>query len=285
VPDGVPGSTARVRILHVSDLHFGPPFNPPVVAALEAHLDDAAYDVAVVSGDLAQRSLSGELQRGAAFLRDVAKRSRVVVVPGNHDVAWWMSPMHLFGSDGLYTRYRRIISADLEPMLDIPGARIVGINTAHGLAPWTLSTRLRDLSVVGAVTGEQLDRTATRLHGAPPGTARVIVMHHNLLRGDLSNRFGIVRPRQVLDALGRAGADLILCGHDHQEDVREVEAGSARKVVVVTAGTLSDRSRGGRPCSFHVVRIDGDTIGVTTHFWRADAGRFHPGEEKCFARS
>ena len=41
-----------------------------------------------------QRARAGEFQRARAFLRDARRVSRVIVVPGNHDVAWWRSPLH-----------------------------------------------------------------------------------------------------------------------------------------------------------------------------------------------
>ncbi|MGQ0650130.1 MAG: metallophosphoesterase family protein, partial [Gemmatimonadaceae bacterium] len=106
-----------LRLLHAADLHFGRPCIPTVIDALEAHLQATPYDVVVIAGDVAQRSLSGELQRAAAFIRDARRRAPLIIVPGNHDVSWWMSPLHLFGTDGLYTRYRKYISADLEPTL------------------------------------------------------------------------------------------------------------------------------------------------------------------------
>ncbi len=78
-----------LRVFHVSDLHFGRPAVPAHVAALEAHVERERYDVVAVSGDLSQRARSGEFQRAAVLLRDAGRVSRSIVVPGNHDVAWW----------------------------------------------------------------------------------------------------------------------------------------------------------------------------------------------------
>ena len=46
-----------------------------------------------ISGDLTQRARAGEFQRAAAFVRDARRVSRVITVPGNHDVAWWKAPL------------------------------------------------------------------------------------------------------------------------------------------------------------------------------------------------
>lgn len=239
--------------------------------------------VLVVSGDVAQRSLSGELQRGAAILRDAGKRMSTIIVPGNHDVAWWMSPLHLFGTDGMYTRYRKYISRDLEPVLRVPGASFIGVNTSHGFAPYTLTTRLRDISIVGAVTDAQLARVDAACVETPPGDARVIVMHHNPTFGSMSKRFGVKGTPRVVSRLTQAGADLILCGHDHQEAVER--PGGSRGPVICVAGTLSNRSRGGRPSSFFELAISPTSIAVTTLFWQEGTQAFVASSPQCFARS
>ena len=106
-----------VRVFHVSDLHFGRPVDSLLIEAIEDHIAQDKYDVIAVSGDLSQRSRAGEFQRASVFLRDAAKVSRVIVVPGNHDVAWWRSPMMIRGSKTMYEPYRRYVSGDLEPVL------------------------------------------------------------------------------------------------------------------------------------------------------------------------
>jgi 3',5'-cyclic AMP phosphodiesterase CpdA len=270
-------------VLHVADLHFGRPFNPPVIAAVEQHLAVIRYDVVVVAGDLAQRSLSGEFQRAAVFLETARQVSEVVVVPGNHDVAWWVSPLHLRGMTPMFARYRRYVADELEPVLATRGALFAGLNTSHGVALYSLTTRLRDISIVGATRPEQFVRLGETFAAATPGQARVVVMHHNPTWGELSRRFGVVDTPRVLDRLSEAGTDLILCGHDHHEAVAQVEH-AGRSMVICTAGTLSTRSRHGRPCSFHAIEIGAREIAVTTHFWTANGGSFSPGERQCFAR-
>ena len=54
---------------------------------------DGGYDVVAISGDVSQRARAGEFQRARAFIRHAERVSRTIVVPGNHDVAWWYSPL------------------------------------------------------------------------------------------------------------------------------------------------------------------------------------------------
>jgi 3',5'-cyclic AMP phosphodiesterase CpdA len=73
-------------IFHVSDLHFGRPAVPAQIEAIEQLIQIDRFDVVAISGDLSQRSRSGEFQRAQVFIRDAEKVSKVIVVPGNHDV-------------------------------------------------------------------------------------------------------------------------------------------------------------------------------------------------------
>lgn len=271
------------RVLHVSDLHFGPPAVLAQIDAIEGMIADRGFDVVAVSGDVTQRARAGEFQRAVAFLRDARRHSEVIVVPGNHDVRWWLAPLGIGGHDRIWGPYRRWIGDGLEPVLHVPGATFVGLNTSQGVTVHTLTTRLRDISIIGDVRPEQLDRLAARFDAAPRGDARVVVMHHNPTFGELSQRYGVRHTPRLIDRLCSLGVDLVLCGHDHQEAVALVER-EPRGVIVATAGTVSDRSRQGRPSSVHVIDIDPAQIGVRTHLWSEATQSFEPGAERCFKR-
>jgi len=275
-----------IRILHVSDLHFGWPAVPEQVEALETLIARERYDVVAVTGDIAQRARAGELLRGAAFLRDAAKVSRTMIVPGNHDAAWWFAPLGLGARSAIFAKYRRYISPTLEPTLHLSGATFVGLNSAHGVTWGTLTWNPRDIGIVGDVRPRQLVRAAEQFHRAPAGDARVVVMHHNPLPGQLSRRSGLSRPKPVLAALAAMRVDLLLCGHDHQESVASVERAS-HGMVISTAGTVSSRSRGGRPGSINSITLTDSAIEVDVLTWSSSASAFDQagGMRRCFARS
>jgi 3',5'-cyclic AMP phosphodiesterase CpdA len=279
-----------MRILHISDLHFGWPAVPEQADAVEALAQHEAFDVIAVSGDLSQRARAGEFQRAAVFLRDVRRPAApgaavpaLITVPGNHDVAWWFAPFGIGQRDRLYEKYRRYISATLEPELRVPGATFVGLNTAPGVHWFTLTWSPRDVSVMGALRPAQLAHAAAAFDHAPPGDARIVVMHHNPMLGELSQRHGLLRSRRVLGAFARLGVDLVLCGHDHQEAIHFVEH-TRKGTVISTAGTLSSRSRGGRPSSLNIITLSGTAIEIETRVWTPSSAAFEPGPVKCFAR-
>jgi 3',5'-cyclic AMP phosphodiesterase CpdA len=273
-----------VRLYHVSDLHFGGPAVPAQIEAIEEHILQERYDVVAISGDVSQRSRAGEFQRAAVFIRDARRVSKVLCVPGNHDVSWWKSPLHLRGADTMYEKYRRYISEELEPVLRVPGCTVVGLNTSQGVHPRTLTWNVRDISIIGDLRKAQIERARREFEASPAGDARVIVMHHNPVKGELSQRHGLKHTKQILGAFAAIGVDLVLCGHDHQEAIHYVEH-TRKGTVISTAGTVSNRSRGGRPSSVNVIRITRDEIGIVTHIWSSADQTFVPGPSRCFARS
>lgn len=272
-----------LSLFHCSDLHFGHPAVPAQYEALEALIQERRYDVVAVSGDLSQRARAGEFQRARVFIQRAERVSRVIVVPGNHDVAWWFSPLRLGSDRALLHKYRTYISDDLEPVLRVPGAVIAGLNTSHGVLLETLTWNPRDISIIGYVGADQLDRLRATFAAAPPGELRVVVMHHNPVKGELSQRHGIKHTTRVLGELAEMGVDLVLCGHDHQEAVHFVEH-TRKGTVVSTAGTVSNRSRGGRPSSVNSIQVADDAIEVTTLIWSDTDRAFTPGPVQRFPR-
>jgi len=270
-----------VQIVHIGDLHFGGLADIPQVEALEHLLPDLRPDAIVIGGDLSQRARHGEFQRGRAFANLARETAPVLVIPGNHDVQWWWRPFLPFGKDAVYEKYRRYFGPDLSPTLAIPGSVVIASAlTAHGVAWGSLTPRLRDIAVKGHLPKREMQRVQKLFAAAEPGLARVLVTHHNVLRGDMSRRMGLARWRRAQQRIVEAGTDVVLCGHDHQEGADLLEG----KVVVSTASTLSTRARGGRPASFNVVTIEPSAVQVTFFRWDAAKQRFQPSDTAAFAR-
>jgi 3',5'-cyclic AMP phosphodiesterase CpdA len=270
-------------LFHCSDLHFGHPAVPEQYEAIEAMIQERKYDVVAISGDVSQRARAGEFQRAREFIRQAERASRTIVVPGNHDVAWWYAPLGLGNASKMYAKYRAYINQDLEPVLHIAGATFVGLNTSQGVTRHTLTWNMRDISIIGHVSRGQIERARVEFEGSRAGDARVIVMHHNPVMGELSQRHGLKNTQRILGAFAEMNVDLVLCGHDHQEAVHYIEH-TKRGTIISTSGTISSRSRGGRPSSVNSIRITDAEIEVSTLVWSMEQGTFVPGPVKCFAR-
>ena len=253
-------------LFHCSDLHFGHPAVPEQYEAIEAIIQDRKYDVVAISGDVSQRARAGEFQRARAFIQHAEKVSQTIVVPGNHDVAWWLAPLGLGDNAKIYAKYRAYISHDLEPVLRIAGATFIGLNTSHGVTRHTLTWNLRDISIIGQLTRAQIERARAEFENSRATDARIVVMHHNPVKGELSQRHGLKNTQRILGAFAEMGVNLVLCGHDHQEAVHFIEH-TKRGTIISTSGTISNRSRGGRPSSVNSIRITDSEIQVSTLVW------------------
>ena len=274
---------STITVFHCSDLHFGSPAVPEQYEAMEKLIAEYKYDVVAISGDLTQRARSGEFQRARAFIKHAEETSKVICIPGNHDVAWWKAPLGLGDTGRTSANYFRYISDNPEPVLQVPGATFAGLNTSHGVTWDTLTWRPRDISIIGIVTKQQIDRLRKVFAEAPAGNARVVVMHHNPVKGELSQRHGLKDTSRVLGAFAEMSVDLVLCGHDHQDAIHYIEH-TKKGTVISTAGTVSNRMRGGRPSSVNSIRLSADQIEVATLVWSMSDHSFVPGPTKCFKR-
>ena len=109
------------------------------------------------------------------------------------------------------------------------------------------------------------------------------VFHHNLLRGRLSARWGLTNRAGAIEQVALTGAELVLCGHDHEARIEEVHA-AGRRFVVSTPNTLTDRVRGGEPAQFNLIEASATAIAVEPWIWNAPRRAFYPGRAARFTR-
>jgi 3',5'-cyclic AMP phosphodiesterase CpdA len=268
-----------VTIVHLSDLHFGGYADLRQIEALDNVLPTLNPTAVVVSGDLTQRARHGEFQAAHLFISRVRLCAPPLVVPGNHDIEWWKSPLGLFGERRKYAKYTQYFD-NLRPVLELPQMIIAGALSSYGVAFGSLTWQMRDLAVKGHLPRSETDRVQKIFAAAPPGTARVLTFHHNVLAGGLSRRMGLARWRSVHRRLLATGADVILCGHDHQEGAGQIQGALA----VSTSGTHSFRVRGGRPSVFNLIRIDPQAVHIQHFRWDPGNRQFLPSDTFSFAR-
>ena len=269
-----------LTIVHVSDTHYGGLADLAQLEALESLVPFLRPGAVVVSGDLTQRARHGEFQAARAFVRKLRAAAPTLVIPGNHDAQWWLSPLGLRGQRVKYGKYRRYFGDDLTPTLELPGAVFASALTSHGVAIGSLTWNLNDMAVKGHLPRSEVKRMAAIFARAPADAVKIAVIHHNVLRGEISQRMGLARwgvaQRRLLDA----GTDLVLCGHDHQEGAGQL--GGA--VAVSTAGTHTSRTRGGRPSVFNLVRINPQRIQIEHFRWAEKEREFVRSDVAAFAR-
>lgn len=270
-----------VTLAQLSDIHFGRDVDLDQVDAIEDVIAGVRPDAVVLAGDLTQRARHGELQRALVFRQALERIAPVLVIPGNHDIEWWRSPFGLLGSARRTRKYRMYFGEDLTPRLELPGVVLAGALTSHGLSFGSMTWNLNDLVVKGHLPRAEVDRLTRVFQAAPPGAARVAVLHHNVLRGEISRRMGLARWKLAQRRLRDCGADLILCGHDHQEGTGQLDG---VVVVATSSGHARGRIRGGRPAAFNLIAIDDGSIEVQHLRWQAGERRFIAGGEARFGR-
>jgi 3',5'-cyclic AMP phosphodiesterase CpdA len=249
------------RLIHLSDLHFGA-HDPKLVEAVERKIDEVAPDLVVVSGDFTQRARTEQFQDACRFLERLRDAGHeVLAVPGNHDVPLYdvfrrfLSPL---------TRYMRYIDDTLCPMMEIPGATVLGINTAR-------SFTFKD----GRINEEQMQFIRDTFARTDPNSARILVTHHPLFAfqvGDSMSR-AVGRSELALDAIGDAGVDMLLAGHNHDASVHSARdlvtrAGAA---LVVQAGTATSTRVREQDQSFNTIEVDCPMITVTVESWNGSS--------------
>jgi 3',5'-cyclic AMP phosphodiesterase CpdA len=273
-------SADRVVIAHLSDLHFGGYADLAQIEALEGFLPTLRPDATVISGDFSQRARHGEFQAAHAFVNRLRPHAPVLAVPGNHDIEWWKSPLGLRGERRKYRKYSHYFG-DLTPVMEIPGAILVGALSSYGVALGSLTWNIRDVAVKGHLPRSETDRVAGIFANGPPGVARVLVFHHNVLPGAVSRRMGLARWRSAHRRLLATGADVVLCGHDHQEGAGQVDG----TLAVSTSGTHSFRSRGGRPSVFNLVTVEPAGVHIQHFRWEPGTREFQRSDAFSFARA
>lgn len=272
--------TTKLSILQCSDLHFGRDADLDQVAALEGLAADLGPSAIAIAGDLTQRARHGEFQRGLVFVQALRRLAPTLIVPGNHDVEWWTTPFDLVGARPKYEKYRRYFGSDLTPTLVTDGIVLCGALTSYGVAAGSMTYNLNDMAVKGHLPASETERVAERFREENPDLLRVMVMHQNLLRGRISERMGLARWRQAWHNVMATGADIVLCGHDHEEAAGTLPNG----IVVSTSSTHTARTRGGRPSACNLVLADASSITVRHYIWNAADRAFRAGSETTFPR-
>jgi 3',5'-cyclic AMP phosphodiesterase CpdA len=262
------------RLIHLSDLHFGA-HDPRLVEAVEQRINEEQPDLVVISGDFTQRARTEQFKEACRFLDRLREAGHDVLgVPGNHDVPLYdvlrrfLSPL---------TRYKRFIDDELCPFHELPGATVLGINTARSLT-------FKD----GRISHEQMDFIRETFARTDPKAMRILVTHHPLFAlpvGDgpeLGQAIG--RQELALDAIADAGVDLLMAGHNHRASAHETSdlvtrAGSA---LVIQAGTATSTRLRDEEQSFNRIDLDGDSATITVQAWAGEG--FASADARCFVR-
>lgn len=255
-----------MRLVHLSDLHFGREQSVVVDALLKA-LDQLQPELVLISGDLTQRATRREYRKVQAFLASL--QWPVVLVPGNHDLSAHRLLERFFQP---WKKWHKYIGTPLEPRLQAGTVSVAGINSARRLGKFFDWSR-------GRISPLQAYQASQWLAQTPEQNLRILLAHHPFwLPASSLDRHLIGGGQQALQQLAAAQVDIILGGHIHLEYVQLHEG-----IIISHAGTtVSDRLVDGQPNSFNLINGDRSELVLTQYIF--EQGRFWPELAKKFQR-
>jgi len=266
----------RHVLMHISDLHAGPPFRLDLAEQVAREAHELKPDLLVVSGDFVQRAdFPYQWKVITTYLKTLPEPR--LVVAGNHDVPLFNPFNRLFRP---YNTYKKHISPDLNPVFERPGLVVVGGCTAHGL---TIDG--------GRLSAEQIATIEHLFSRAPEGACKVAVLHHHVINPPgAEGRNMISNAAAAVQLLDRCGVELLLCGHIHVSYVGttlDVRPDLRQGTIICQSGTTTSRRGKGREHgknSYNVIEIEDHVIRIGQHMYIEQAARFVPVAEHVFPR-
>ena len=266
-------------LLHLSDLHCGPPYMPQVAESLIRMATRFDPDAIVISGDFTQRAKPEQFADAAEFLTRLPECPKMVV-PGNHDVPLyrvrerWADPL------GLYKQY---ISPDLDSVLRLEDAVLVGLDST---APHSAISN-------GRLKPSQLDFCAQAFADVPADIARIVVAHHHFAPApDFERDQTMPKAKRAINRFVDLGVELVLGGHLHRAYIGnplDFYPGNHRDhgIVIVQCGTSTSRRGRGREReknSFNEISITREMLEITHYVYFHDCDTFLPLSRHQFPR-
>lgn len=268
-----------LNILHISDLHFGPFFVPPVAESLRNKLEELEAELIIASGDFTQRAKPEQFREAREFLDSLPKLP-TVVVPGNHDVPLYRVGERIFEP---YRYYKQYISPELDTVMKVDGAVIVALNSTAPLRA-IVNGRIRD---------RQLDLCERAFAEAAPDELRIVVAHHHFAPApDYEGGSVMPRAKRAIDRFTSLNVDMILGGHLHRAYIGnslDVYPGKDREhgIIIVQSGTSASRrgrAREREKNTFNHIQVTDEVVRVTHYMHFHDDGGFKPISRHIFPR-
>lgn len=289
-----------MRIAHVSDLHMLSlegttplPFftkrfagfvnmnlrrrDKHPIALVEALIEDlnrTQPDEIVITGDLTNLSLDSEFRLARKMLDRIERgATHVTAVPGNHDV-YTLDALLRRPFQKHFAPYASSDSGDDDfPFVRVRGpVAIIGLSSARP-SPIPFAS--------GSLGHRQRGRLEERLvELGKRGLFRVVLLHHPPVENRAFVLRGLRDRKEVQGIFARAGAELVLHGHEHRDLSVELRGpDGAIPVSGVGSGSYDD-PRPERRAHYHVYDIQPSPqghsriVGRTVRTHDASSGRF-----------
>lgn len=228
------------KIVHISDLHFGNPcFDWALWGMVKEDIAKHKPGIIIVSGDIVETPRRKFFKKAKTELDELCEQSnhaKLILVPGNHDVA-------IKGNINLYRLGRLLFTKyfDFQSFWNINGVSIACFDSSYNL-----------LSASGRVNDSEIYPLSNELSNYKTDLLRIAILHHHPLPIPYSERKGVTEFEPFL-VLRNAGTflqqlydldfDLILHGHKHYAHHSKInlKPNRAKEINILSAGSASLR--------------------------------------------
>lgn len=243
--------TAILKIIHLSDLHFGT-HNNDIVENLEREIKNLAPDIVIISGDFTQIGSAEEFAIAADFLKNINRP--YLCIPGNHDIPARNLVQRFFDP---YKKYRKYIFDDLCPVMDNDHVLIAGLNSARRALPhWNWAN--------GAISKDQRERLKTIFKANEPRW-KICTFHHPIHKvDDMPLDVTVFGRKRTLQTIQDLKIDLVLTGHVHHASITMRGDETHQSVYLSASTALSSRTRG-QENGFNLITLEHNQMRIDVY--------------------
>jgi 3',5'-cyclic AMP phosphodiesterase CpdA len=241
-----------------------------LLTRLQEDLRARGADHLALTGDLGNVGLESEWQEARAWLTGLqAPGERVTVIPGNHD-AYVADVVEAGSFERIFAPFQ---SAEIRPGPE----RYPFVRLREGVALVAVNTCVPtgDFGAWGEIGAAQLARLESVL-GSPAvkERTRVLLLHHPPVLHRPPESRNLRDRAAFAEVLARAGADLVIHGHDHRDERATLAGPDGAAIPVVGAGSASYGGASNRRSRYNVYEIEGGRIAAITYAHDAASDRF-----------
>lgn len=213
-----------MKLVHLSDLHFGRDVAREKLQALAHDITAHAPELIVITGDITDRGRSSQFRWAKDFF--LSLEIPFISVPGNREISigavweWMIPPLAM-------RRYSRFFGAADRVVHRCEGSDTIlfGINSVHAIPSWP--------GTISRKTRYWLREQAARF----PDSFKILFLHHPVLPVIRSSSFWahtLSDAGELLNICSQTGIKLILQGHKHRSSVMEIRLPQWNAQVVVS---------------------------------------------------
>jgi len=240
-----------MRIVHVSDLHFGTEREGDT-DLLVSSINELEPDLLIVSGDFVQIGNKTEFLKAREFINDFT--CPVFAVPGNHDIPRYGFLERFFKP---YKKYKKYICSNLFPVFKNEKVIVSGVNTARPFLPhWNWAN--------GALSSKQLSRLLQPFK-EDAERLRIAVFHHPIHKAASAPLNTVMfGGKNALSAMEKHRVHLVLTGHVHHASITTMGDGEHSVIYLSASTALSSRLRD-HENGFNVIDVNDGYINISHH--------------------